>query len=74
MKTKGVSAKALNQQATAARREQATAGVRTSPRKGNKASRKMSNTEATTDATPAVMVELAEEEGDQTPYFNPFQR
>ena len=74
MKAKGVSAKALNQQATAARREQATAGVRTSPRKGNKASRKMSNTEATTDATPAVMVELAEEEDDQTPYFNPFQR
>jgi hypothetical protein len=23
---------------------------------------------------PAVTVELAEEEGDQTPYFNPFQR
>ena len=74
MKTKGVSAKALNQQATAAGLQQATAGVRSSPRKGNKGNRKMSNTEATTDATPAVMVELAEEEGDQTPYFNTFQR
>ena len=74
MKTKGGSAKALNQQATAAGLQQATAGVRTSPRQGNKRNRNMSNTEATTDATPAVMVELAEEEGDQTPYFNPFQR
>ena len=74
MKTKGISAKALNQQATAAGLQQATAGVRTSPRKGNKGNRKKSNTEASTDATPAVMVELAEEEGDQTPYFNPFQK
>jgi len=88
MPPKGSSNRAVNQQATAAAKntsnKQGTTAEqvsnqqglvlpttrRSSPRKP----RQRSNVEATTEAVPAVMVELAEEEGDQTPYFNHFQR
>ncbi len=85
MKTKGSSNRALNQQATAAVLQATAAGSSNSPNgkrkppttrlaSPQKIPRKKSNAEATTDAPPAVTVERVEEEGDQTPYFNPFQR
>ena len=82
MPPKGSSTRAVIMQATAAargphleRRSSPTAETtrRSSPRK-NPPRQRSTNVEVTTDAAPAVMVELAEEEGDQTPYFNTFQR
>ena len=81
MPPKGSSNRAVIMQATAAargphleRRSSPTAETtrRSSPRKNPR--QRSTNVEVTTDAAPAVMVELAEEEGDQTPYFNTFQR
>jgi hypothetical protein len=79
MPPKGSSNRAVIMQATAAAKntsnQQATTAEttrRSSPRKNPR--QRSTNVEVTTDAAPAVMVELAEEEGDQTPYFNTFQR
>ena len=80
MPPKGSSTRAVIMQATAAAmntsNQLATTAEttrRSSPRK-NPPRQRSTNVEVTTDAAPAVMVELAEEEGDQTPYFNTFQR
>ena len=79
MPPKGSSTRAVIMQATAAAmntsNQLATTAEttrRSSPRKNPR--QRSTNVEVTTDAAPAVMVELAEEESDQTPYFNTFQR
>jgi hypothetical protein len=78
MPPKGSSSRAVNQQATAAGLGNSPNAKRRAPMtrvaSPQKPPRKKSNAEATTDAPPAVTVERAEEEGDQTPYHNPFQR
>ena len=79
-KTKGSSNRAVNQQATAAAKntsnQQATTAEQVSNQQGlvQPKTKKILPARTCSPRKPAVMVELAEEEGDQTPYFNPFQR
>ena len=74
MPPKGSSNRAVSQQATAAALVNSPNGKRKAPTTRVPQPRKKSDAQPTTDARPAVTVERAEEEGDQTPYLNPFQR
>ena len=82
-KPTGSSNRAVKQQATAAAKkptgssnQQATTAEQVSNQQGlvPPTTKKILPARTCSPRKPAVTVELAEEEGDQTPYFNPFQR
>jgi hypothetical protein len=70
MKAKGSSNRAVNMQATAAAKNTSNQQATTA----EQATKKILPGRICSPRKPAVTGELAEEEGDQTPYFNPFQR
>ena len=80
MPPKGSSNRAVIMQATAAAKntsnQQATTAEQVSNQQGlgQPTTKKILPARTCSPRKPAVTVERAEEEGDQTPYFNPFQR
>ena len=79
-KPTGSSNRAVKQQASAAAKntsnQQATTAEQVSNQQGlvPPTTKKILPARTCSPRKPAVTVELAEEEGDQTPYFNPFQK